>query len=96
VVLGDFNLNPEEPELQPFLALFKDAWRAASDARSAIGTSGTHGEKRIDYIFFKGDSLELTAAQTVETASWFGKAASDHRPLVATFRQAHVVKSPRN
>lgn len=96
IVLGDFNLRPEEPELQPMLAFFKDAWQAGSEARTATGTSGTHGEKRIDYIFFKGKELELSGVETVETASWFGKAASDHRPLVGLFRTGRVVKSPRN
>jgi endonuclease/exonuclease/phosphatase family metal-dependent hydrolase len=96
IVLGDFNLRPEEPELQPMLALFKDAWQTGSEARAATGTSGTHGESRIDYIFFKGNELELTEVQTVETSSWFGKAASDHRPLLGLFRTGRMVKSPRN
>ena len=26
IVLGDFNLKPEEPALQPMLAMFRDAW----------------------------------------------------------------------
>jgi endonuclease/exonuclease/phosphatase family metal-dependent hydrolase len=86
IVLGDFNLRPEEPELQPILTFFTDAWLAGAEARAATGTSGTHGEKRIDYIFFKGNALDLTAVQTVETSAWFGAAASDHRPLVAAFR----------
>ena len=44
------------------------------------GAEGTHGEKRIDFIFVKGGGAELVGMETVETASWFGKAASDHRP----------------
>jgi endonuclease/exonuclease/phosphatase family metal-dependent hydrolase len=96
IVLGDFNLRPEDPELQPMLAMFRDAWQAGAQRRIVSGRPGTafgpNGEKRIDYVFFAGDALELRAVETVETASWFGKAASDHRPVVATFRLAHVVK----
>jgi endonuclease/exonuclease/phosphatase family metal-dependent hydrolase len=92
IVLGDFNLTPEDPELQPMLTLFRDAWQVGTERRRATGASGTRGEKRIDFIFVKGHALELDSIETVETASWFGKAASDHRPLVATWRPAHVVK----
>jgi endonuclease/exonuclease/phosphatase family metal-dependent hydrolase len=92
IVLGDFNLKPEEPELQPIVTVFRDAWQIGAERRVASGTSGTHGDKRIDFVFFTGDALELAAVETVDTASWFGAPASDHRPLVATFRPAHVVK----
>jgi endonuclease/exonuclease/phosphatase family metal-dependent hydrolase len=92
IVLGDFNLKPEEPELQPMLTIFRDAWTVAKQAGSAAGADGTHGDKRIDFVFVKGDALTLVGAETIETAGWFGKAASDHRPLVARFRLAHGVK----
>jgi endonuclease/exonuclease/phosphatase family metal-dependent hydrolase len=92
IVLGDFNLKPDEPALQPMLTMFRDAWRSGSDAGTASGGEGTHGEKRIDYVFFRGDYLNLTGVQTIDTTSWFGAAASDHRPLVATFRPARVLK----
>jgi endonuclease/exonuclease/phosphatase family metal-dependent hydrolase len=92
IVLGDFNLKPEEPELQPMLTMFRDVWTAAKSAGSASGGEGTHGDKRIDFVFVKGDALALINAETVETAGWFGKAASDHRPLVAQFRAAHGVR----
>jgi endonuclease/exonuclease/phosphatase family metal-dependent hydrolase len=92
IVLGDFNLNPDEAELQPMLTVFKDAWLTALDARAATGTAGTHGEKRIDYIFFKGNALEVVGVQTMGTSSWFGAEASDHRPLIGVFRTASVVK----
>jgi endonuclease/exonuclease/phosphatase family metal-dependent hydrolase len=92
IVLGDFNLTPEESELQPMLTLFRDAWQVGAGRRIASGAAGTHGEKRIDFVFFRGEALELTAVETVETASWFGTAASDHRPLVATFRLTRVLK----
>lgn len=92
LVLGDFNLRPEEPELQPMLSLFRDVWADAKGAGSATGAEGTHGDKRIDFVFVKGDALQLLGVESVETAGWFGKAASDHRPVVARFRLAHGVK----
>ena len=86
IVLGDFNLRPEEPALQPMLTMFRDAWLAGREAGTTSGQEGTHGDKRIDFLFYKGPGLSLTKIETVETATWFGKAASDHRPVVATFR----------
>ena len=86
IVLGDFNLKPEEPALQPMLTMFRDAWLVGREAGTASGQDGTHGDKRIDFLFYKGSGLNLTKVETIETATWFGKAASDHRPVVATFR----------
>lgn len=92
IVVGDFNLKPEEPELQPMLSMFKDAWQAGHAAGRATGGAATHGDKRIDFVFYRGDELALTAIQTVETASWFGAAASDHRPVVATFNASRMLR----
>jgi len=92
VVLGDFNLKPDEPGLQPMLTMFRDTWRVGSEAGTASGGEATHGEKRIDFVFFKGEKVNLIGVQTVDTASWFGAAASDHRPLVAVLRPTHVIK----
>ncbi|OLC43388.1 MAG: hypothetical protein AUH43_20915 [Acidobacteria bacterium 13_1_40CM_65_14] len=66
--------------------MFRDAWQVALQAGKASGDEGTHGSNRIDYVFFRPEGLELTAIQTVDTAGWFTTAASDHKPLVATFR----------
>ncbi len=92
IVLGDFNLKPDEVELQPMLTLFRDAWKTGSEAGVTAGTAATHGASRIDFIFHKGDGLAVMKVETIETASWLGKAASDHRPLVATVRLPHVLK----
>lgn len=86
VIVGDFNLRPEEPQLQPVLAAFTDAWLAGARAGAAAGGAATHGDNRIDYIFFRPQLLALESIRTVDTASWFGAAASDHRPVVAEFR----------
>jgi len=92
IVLGDFNLKPDEPELQPLLALFTDAWSAGAGAGTASGKPATHKENRIDFVFFKGDGITVSKVETVETAGWFGASASDHRPLVAQLRLPRVLK----
>ena len=92
ILLGDFNLKPDEVELQPLLTPFRDAWTSGADAHVHSGTPATHGESRIDFIFYTGGGLAVTSIQTIETSSWLGAAASDHRPLVATFRVPRVLK----
>ena len=92
IVLGDFNLKPDEPALQPMLTMFRDAWRVGREGGTAAGQDGTHGDRRIDFLFYKGAALSLSKVETVETATWFGKPASDHRPVVATFRVDGRVK----
>jgi endonuclease/exonuclease/phosphatase family metal-dependent hydrolase len=74
IVLGDFNAHPDEAVMQPLLGVFRDA-----------GGEATHGDRRIDYVLYRGQGLVLQKIEAVETASWFGAAASDHKPLVATF-----------
>jgi len=86
ILMGDFNAKPSDLEIQPVLTMFRDAWQVALQAGKASGDEGTHGSNRIDYVFFRPEGLELTAIQTVDTAGWFTTAASDHKPLVATFR----------
>ena len=92
IVLGDFNLKPDEPELQPMFTLFHDVWTAAKQAGTASGPDGTHKSTRLDFLFVKGDDVQIERAETVETSSWFGAAASDHRPLVGTFRISRLVR----
>jgi endonuclease/exonuclease/phosphatase family metal-dependent hydrolase len=87
ILIGDFNAKPPDPEIQPLLSVYRDAWQVASQNGAAKGRAGTHGENRIDYIFFTPTAgLELVAIETIETEGWFSAAASDHRPLLATFR----------
>ena len=45
IVLGDFNLKPEEPALQPMLTMFRDAWRVGGEARHGLGT-GSHARQK--------------------------------------------------
>jgi endonuclease/exonuclease/phosphatase family metal-dependent hydrolase len=92
LLIGDFNLRPDEMELQPLLTPFRDAWTSGMQAGATAGSDSTHGSSRIDFIFHKGEGLSVKSIQTIDTASWLGTAASDHRPLVATVHIPHVLK----
>jgi endonuclease/exonuclease/phosphatase family metal-dependent hydrolase len=74
ILMGDFNARAADEEMQPLWASYRDA-----------GGEATHGESRIDYIVYRGQTLALKKIEAVDTASWFGTAASDHKPLLATF-----------
>jgi len=92
LLMGDFNLSPEEVELQPVLTLFRDAWPSALQSGTGKGPGNTHGGGRIDFIFYKGEGVSVTGMEAIETAGWFGGAASDHRPAVATIQLPRVLK----
>ena len=74
ILVGDFNARPEDDEMKPVFASYRDA-----------GGEATHGDHRIDFILYRGAGLVLQMIEAVESASWFGTAASDHKPLVASF-----------
>jgi len=95
ILIGDFNAHPEDPELQPLLSMYRDAWPLAASAGTTRSTEATHGQRRIDYVFLLGEGLELTGIETIDTAGWFGTAASDHKPVVATFRGRPRSSSPQ-
>jgi endonuclease/exonuclease/phosphatase family metal-dependent hydrolase len=85
ILLGDFNAQPDAPDLQALLRVFRDAWRDAVSSQTAKGTPGTHGASRIDDVLFKAAGLEVASIETIDTAGWFGAAASDHKPVIARF-----------
>jgi len=76
ILMGDFNAAPDEAEMQPLLARYHDA-----------GGPPTHGTHRIDYVLYRGEGLTLERVEAVDTKSWFGAAASDHAPLLASFKR---------
>jgi endonuclease/exonuclease/phosphatase family metal-dependent hydrolase len=89
VLVGDFNASPGAPEMQPVFAAYRDAWAEALRAGSASGQLDglTHRQARIDYVLYAPSSgLTLVSAETVDTVPLVGRDASDHRPVVATFR----------
>lgn len=89
-LVGDFNAEPGSPEMGPVFAMYRDAWADAVRAGTARGVpSGlTHSSgRRVDYVLYApGGRMELLWAETVDTRSLIGLAASDHEPVVAAFR----------
>lgn len=85
IVMGDFNVNPQGPELQPLLLAYRDAWTDAVQTGRAAGSGNSKGSSRVDYIFYMpAGSMTLESAEVVDTTV-AGVQASDHRPVVATF-----------
>lgn len=73
LVLGDFNVDPTRPEIQPMFRRF-------SENRRGPWTKDYEGNRvKIDYVFRK----RIRAVRT----RVFDTPASDHRPLVVTVRR---------
>ena len=86
ILMGDFNARPESPELAPLFSRYKDAWVDAWERgiTSGVPAGGTRpfGTSRIDYVLYATNApLAIDSAGVVDTE------ASDHRPVVATFRR---------
>jgi endonuclease/exonuclease/phosphatase family metal-dependent hydrolase len=91
LLLGDFNARPDAPELAPIMTEYRDAWSEAQASRAARGiedgATRTRGTARVDFIFYTpAKDLRLEWVETVDTKPLIGVAASDHRPVVASFR----------
>lgn len=72
VLVGDFNAEPDAPELAPL-------WKELTDAaprNGALTYPADVPEKRIDYVTFS-DGIRVRDSSVAETL------ASDHRPVVA-------------
>jgi endonuclease/exonuclease/phosphatase family metal-dependent hydrolase len=86
VVLGDFNCNPDAPELAPLRSILVDACGAcgvSGDDRRTFrpGAPGAPAANEvpaaIDYVWVS-PGVRITAARVVMDETW----ASDHRPLL--------------
>ena len=92
LLIGDLNATPDAPELAPLLRAYRDAWAAASRAGTARGVASgatrTSGSARVDYILYSPEEggLRLEWVETVDTSALIGVHASDHHPVVASFR----------
>ena len=77
ILMGDFNVIPENPVLEPIRARMKDT----ADAFDApkLSHPSDHPTKKIDYIFVSRDIA-------VEDADIPPIVASDHRPYIATVK----------
>ncbi len=79
LLLGDFNAQPDDPELAPL-------WSGLTDAMTVAGQRTTPTwpadvpTKRIDYVTFSSADVEVSGVHVPDTL------ASDHRPVVADLR----------
>ena len=93
ILMGDFNATPRTNELAVVTARYRDAWVDAFEQGRTLGVEtgatrpGRRGS-RIDYVFYApGSDLVLESVEVIDTSlSSALDEASDHRPVVATFR----------
>jgi endonuclease/exonuclease/phosphatase family metal-dependent hydrolase len=79
ILAGDFNALPGSSTLQPLRERWTDAWPALEQTEGPTFPSDRPRD-RIDYFWYDAGRLRLARIRIPETQ------ASDHRPLVATFR----------
>jgi endonuclease/exonuclease/phosphatase family metal-dependent hydrolase len=77
VIGGDFNSTPDSDVHAGFAAAYQDSWQECGSG-DGFTFPADSAVRRIDYLYFRG--LQCTAARVADTQ------ASDHRPLVVTFR----------
>jgi len=74
ILMGDFNVQPDDPVLAPIFARMKDA--ASAFGAPLLSWPSDAPEKKIDYIFVSPD-IELISADIPACMT------SDHRPHIA-------------
>jgi len=74
ILMGDFNVEPNDPILDPLRNIFKDAADLLPDAGLTFPSDAPY--KKIDYIMVTPD-VEILEAEVPNTV------ASDHRPHIA-------------
>jgi len=85
ILMGDFNVGPDGPEMRAIYSAYHDAWNDAVQMGKASGSATSKGSLRADDIFFApGNALTLQSVDVIDTAVG-GVQASDHLPVVATF-----------
>jgi endonuclease/exonuclease/phosphatase family metal-dependent hydrolase len=75
ILAGDFNAEPEKPEIRNLFQNFSD-----SDTAGAFTFPANEPRKKIDYILISKPHLEKVVKHEVINES----TASDHRPVVAS------------
>ncbi len=77
ILMGDFNVEPENPVLSPIRACMKDAGDLFGNKLLSFPSDVPH--KKIDYIFVSKD-VEIISSDIPAIVS------ADHRPHIATLR----------
>ena len=87
VLVGDFNAEPDAPELAPLWTVLTDAWAAAPGTGSGLTYPAGTPTKRIDYVTTSSE-VQVVASRVLDTD------ASDHLPLVADLLVRRGVVDP--
>jgi endonuclease/exonuclease/phosphatase family metal-dependent hydrolase len=99
ILMGDLNARPDAIELEPILAHHRDAWidALAIGANHGVRSGSTRPsfESRIDFVFYDATApLTVESVEVRNTGSLDDEEelveASDHRPVIASFRAASV------
>jgi endonuclease/exonuclease/phosphatase family metal-dependent hydrolase len=105
ILMGDFNAPPQAAEIQPLFAAHRDAWVDARQRGRTLGprdgSTRPNKESRIDYVTYTpSPALHLESVEVIDTSGLLSPwEASDHRPVVATFRlpsKKAQVREPRD
>jgi endonuclease/exonuclease/phosphatase family metal-dependent hydrolase len=99
LIIGDMNAFPDAPALAPVLREYRDAWSDAVSSGTSRGVAGgatrVGRSSRVDYVFFTpAGGLQLEWVEVVDTSRLLGVHASDHHPVVASFRLPSTAQTP--
>ena len=76
ILAGDMNAEPgSEP-----IRILDEKWKNAIDAGAAPSAPSANPRSRIDYIFYRGESLKMISSEVISEPM-----ASDHCPVLAVF-----------
>lgn len=76
ILAGDMNATPEAAPVR----ILQSKWSNAIDAAAAPSAPSSGPRSRIDYIFYRGDTLNMRSSEVLPEAM-----ASDHCPVLVVF-----------
>jgi endonuclease/exonuclease/phosphatase family metal-dependent hydrolase len=77
IILGDFNVEPIDIEIELISQAFNDSWVKSNQQTLGLTWPASNPEQRLDYIFCS-PQINVTNVQVINTLS------SDHFPVIAT------------
>jgi len=86
ILAGDFNMEPRYQRIREILYYFKDN---GSNLENVFTYPSPNPTKRIDFIF-ANESMELLSTSVISNS--VTALASDHLPVVATYRIHHLTR----
>jgi len=88
IVMGDFNMVPEDLPWTNPATQWSDSWLSAEEKEGPVGTFHAFGKeekhRRIDYIFLRG--IEVLSSRHLSVSQNSGTFLTDHLPVQALLR----------